>query len=82
MTTDDTKIQILLNSSTICSNEKTLKRDLEEAKNLILNDNVVAMPTETVYGLAANALSREAVAKIFTAKNRPQGMWKCLCVAS
>jgi len=33
--------------------------------------NVVAIPTETVYGLAANALDPEAVAKIFKAKGRP-----------
>ena len=33
--------------------------------------NVVAIPTETVYGLAANALNPQAVAKIFKAKGRP-----------
>lgn len=33
---------------------------------------VVGIPTETVYGLAANALSDEAVPKIFAAKGRPQ----------
>ena len=32
---------------------------------------VVALPTETVYGLAANALDEQAVAKIFEAKGRP-----------
>ena len=31
----------------------------------------VALPTETVYGLAADALNPEAVAKIFAAKERP-----------
>src|ERR1700716_440300 len=34
--------------------------------------DVVALPTETVYGLAANALNTEAVAKIFEAKERPR----------
>src|SRR3982074_3773187 len=34
--------------------------------------DVVAVPTETVYGLAADALNAEAVAKIFEAKERPR----------
>ncbi len=42
------------------------------AANLLKKGELVAIPTETVYGLAANALSNEAVKKIFTAKNRPQ----------
>ena len=35
------------------------------------NNEVVAFPTETVYGLGANAKSDEAISKIFTAKGRP-----------
>ncbi|MCU7558116.1 L-threonylcarbamoyladenylate synthase [Macrococcus capreoli] len=35
-------------------------------------DEIIAIPTETVYGLAANALSKAAVDKIFVAKGRPQ----------
>ncbi|MBL0309198.1 MAG: threonylcarbamoyl-AMP synthase [Bacteroidetes bacterium] len=46
-------------------------QDIHKAKALLLEDSVVAIPTETVYGLAANALSEEAVVKIFAAKNRP-----------
>ena len=42
------------------------------AGNLLKNGEVVAIPTETVYGLAANAFDRDAVAKIFAAKGRPQ----------
>lgn len=43
-----------------------------ETAALWLNSNeVVAIPTETVYGLASNALSEEAVLRIFKAKNRP-----------
>lgn len=38
---------------------------------LINNGEVVAFPTETVYGLGGNALDAKAVAKIFTAKGRP-----------
>ncbi len=43
-----------------------------EAVAAILQDGgLVGIPTETVYGLAANALDGTAVAKIFTAKGRP-----------
>jgi L-threonylcarbamoyladenylate synthase len=44
---------------------------LSQAKELILNGEVVAIPTETVYGLAANALDENAVKKIYAAKGRP-----------
>ncbi len=44
---------------------------LVEASNLIKENEVVAFPTETVYGLGANAKSDEAVEKIFKAKGRP-----------
>jgi L-threonylcarbamoyladenylate synthase len=42
-----------------------------EAVALLRNGDVVALPTETVYGLAADALNADAVAKIFAAKERP-----------
>ena len=42
------------------------------AANLIMNGELVAIPTETVYGLGANGLDERAVAKIFEAKGRPQ----------
>ncbi len=45
---------------------------IKTAADLILQGEVVGMPTETVYGLAANALNGDAVAKIFHAKGRPQ----------
>lgn len=44
---------------------------VQEAASWLLQDDVVGIPTETVYGLAGNALSEVAVAKIFTVKNRP-----------
>ena len=44
------------------------------AQALVAGDLVV-FPTETVYGLGANALSASAVAKIFAAKKRPCGEW-------
>lgn len=44
---------------------------IAEAAEILQNGGLVAMPTETVYGLAANALDGEAVARIFAAKGRP-----------
>ncbi len=44
---------------------------VEEAVRLLRAGEVVALPTETVYGLAADALNPTAVAKIFEAKGRP-----------
>ncbi len=46
--------------------------DIEEAGRLLADGKLVAIPTETVYGLAANALDEAAVARIFEAKGRPQ----------
>jgi L-threonylcarbamoyladenylate synthase len=44
---------------------------IAEAARLILAGDPVAMPTETVYGLAADATNAEAVARIYEAKGRP-----------
>jgi L-threonylcarbamoyladenylate synthase len=44
---------------------------LESAAKLIRDGRLVAFPTETVYGLGANALNESAVAAIFTLKRRP-----------
>ncbi|MBE7079342.1 MAG: threonylcarbamoyl-AMP synthase [Clostridiales bacterium] len=44
---------------------------LSEAKNIILEGGVVAMPTETVYGLGGNAFDDGAVQRIFEVKGRP-----------
>ena len=45
---------------------------LATACKILQNGGVVAIPTETVYGLAANAYDEAAIAKIFKAKGRPQ----------
>lgn len=42
-----------------------------EAANVLKNGGLVAFPTETVYGLGANAFDNNAVSKIFVAKGRP-----------
>lgn len=44
---------------------------IQKAADLIKNGGIIAFPTETVYGLGADALDPEAVAKIFKAKGRP-----------
>ncbi|MES9699026.1 MULTISPECIES: L-threonylcarbamoyladenylate synthase [Bacillus] len=44
---------------------------LKEAARLLRENEAVAFPTETVYGLGANAMDDEAIAKIFEAKGRP-----------
>lgn len=46
-------------------------KDVEKAKELLLQGELVAIPTETVYGLAGNALNAETVTKIFQVKDRP-----------
>jgi len=45
--------------------------DLERAAQIIKQGGLVAFPTETVYGLGANALNPDAVARIFAVKQRP-----------
>jgi L-threonylcarbamoyladenylate synthase len=44
---------------------------LEEAAGLIANGELVAFPTETVYGLGANAFNEEALKRIYITKKRP-----------
>ncbi|MCE2926505.1 MAG: threonylcarbamoyl-AMP synthase [Rickettsiales bacterium] len=46
--------------------------EIDTAAILLRDDKLVAIPTETVYGLAGNALSDKAVAAIYSAKQRPQ----------
>lgn len=48
------------------------KENLNKAAELLKNGRLVAMPTETVYGLAASAYNEKAVKAIFEAKGRPQ----------
>ncbi len=61
----DTKISIIKDI------HKNIKY-IEEAASVIKEGGVVAFPTETVYGLGADALNPLAVKKIFEAKGRPQ----------
>ncbi len=52
-------------------NNKIDREKIKQASILLKKDELVAFPTETVYGLGANALSSRAIKKIFEAKNRP-----------
>ena len=47
------------------------ENDVKLAGEILKNGGLVGIPTETVYGLAANALDGGAVAQIFSAKGRP-----------
>jgi L-threonylcarbamoyladenylate synthase len=58
----------LLGTTTVHEHDKAITRAVE----LLRNGEAVALPTETVYGLAADALNPIAVAKIFEAKGRPR----------
>ena len=49
---------------------KANSRNLQKAKKIIDNNNVIGLPTETVYGLGGNAYSNNAVKKIFKLKKR------------
>jgi L-threonylcarbamoyladenylate synthase len=51
--------------------QTTTGKDIKYAKQLLESGELVAIPTETVYGLAANALDARAVANIFHVKDRP-----------
>jgi L-threonylcarbamoyladenylate synthase len=51
--------------------QTVIGNDIEKARQHLMNGELVAIPTETVYGLAGNALDENAVIKIFEAKNRP-----------
>ncbi|KOF57208.1 MULTISPECIES: L-threonylcarbamoyladenylate synthase [Clostridium] len=53
-------------------NDNTNSKVIIEAGNTIKSGGLVVFPTETVYGLGANACDGEAVKKIFLAKGRPQ----------
>jgi L-threonylcarbamoyladenylate synthase len=46
-------------------------KNILRARQILQQEDLVAIPTETVYGLAGNAFSEDAVVKIFDVKNRP-----------
>ena len=48
------------------------KDGIDEGARILTEGGLVVFPTETVYGLGANAFDPDAVSKIFKAKGRPQ----------
>ncbi len=48
-----------------------ITRDLNQVKNALIKGDIIALPTETVYGLAANVYSDSAVEKVYKLKMRP-----------
>lgn len=56
----------------ILDDKKLDYKIIKEASKVLVEGGLVVFPTETVYGLGANALNEEAVNKIFKAKGRPQ----------
>lgn len=48
-----------------------ISNDIKKAKKILEKDDLIAIPTETVYGLAGNAFSEKAIKKIFETKKRP-----------
>lgn len=52
--------------------QREIRDKIEEAARIIRRGGLLGIPTETVYGLGANALDADAVRKIFEAKGRPQ----------
>jgi L-threonylcarbamoyladenylate synthase len=55
----------------LSADEEEMKSAVREAAALLAAGEIVAVPTETVYGLAADAFNADAVAKVFAAKERP-----------
>lgn len=51
--------------------ETIISKDIQKAVSLLTNNELVAIPTETVYGLAGNIFSEKAIKKIFSTKQRP-----------
>ncbi len=52
--------------------DKDRENSIKKAAKILKNGGIVAIPTETVYGLAANACDDNAIKAVFTAKGRPQ----------
>jgi L-threonylcarbamoyladenylate synthase len=47
---------------------------VEKAVSILMHDGIIVCPTETVYGLGADAFSDEAILKVYEAKKRPLAM--------
>jgi len=53
------------------SNFNTAENEIKDAATALMMGKLVAFPTETVYGLGADATNERAINRIFSVKNRP-----------
>ena len=60
-----------MNTEVLKVTEENLKVAAKKAAKLLLSGELIGLPTETVYGLAANAYNIEAIKKIYNVKKRP-----------
>ena len=51
---------------------KNSVQNLRKAKKILEKNHIIAVPTETVYGLAGNAYSNSSIKKIYELKKRPK----------
>ena len=58
-----------------------LERALEEASSVLRNGGVIALPTDTIYGIAASVSSDEAIKKLYSIKGRQQNKPIAICVS-
>ena len=59
----------------ILLSKENLKKEIKIALNILQNGGVIVCPTDTVYGLLANATNRKAVQKVFVIKKRKEKNW-------
>ncbi|MBI3153543.1 MAG: threonylcarbamoyl-AMP synthase [Chloroflexi bacterium] len=62
----------MMDTKVLRLDDESYALSIEEAANALRNGNLVAFPTETVYGLGANADDTEAVARLYEVKQRPR----------
>src|SRR6056297_2999727 len=67
----DKPIRILKYCTTFVIMEHVITKDIAYCQQLLKDNQLVAIPTETVYGLAANAFNKQTVNQIFEMKDRP-----------
>ncbi len=61
---DDLRMEVISNPTQV---------NIEKAAKALIDGQLVAFPTETVYGLGADATNEKAVSRIYSVKNRPTG---------
>ena len=61
-------------TSEILNTSASFEVELEEAVRLLCEGGVAAIPTDTLYGLAADAFNSDAIERVFAIKERPEGM--------